>query len=300
MRRYADPGDQEIAGLVAASFAYGQVRVLCRAVERILEAMGPSPRQALLEDRHERPGFARGFRYRFQSRGDLIALLRGAAGLIRAEGSLGAALAERLPPRPLARSAGAGAVAGAGVGAGAGAVAGAGAGAVAGVGVGVGPDALDAALARWVADLRALAGVPLRPALCHLIADPASGGAGKRWRLYLRWMVRPDDGIDVGAWAHLFSPADLTLPLDTHWVRLGYRLGLTRRRTPDGKMAREITAALRALDPRDPLRYDLPICHLGIDGGCPRELRQEDCRSCPLRAGCACADLWSEGGRPPA
>jgi endonuclease III len=113
-------------------------------------------------------------------------------------------------------------------------------------------------------------------------------------------MIRPDDGIDCGAWSGLFSAADLTLPLDTHWIRMAPRLGLASRRTPGARMAREITAGLRRIAPSDPLRYDLPVCHLGIAGGCPVRLTAEDCAACRLRSICPTARARGSGLRRPA
>ncbi len=248
VRRYASPGDREVAGLIAAVLAYGQVGVLCREIGKILEELAPSPRAAILEGRHESPRFCRAFRYRFTRRRDLVGLLHAAAEMIRAEGGLGAGLARRRNENA---------------------------------------DPVEA-LARWVHDLRASAEsrAGRSRGLTHLLADPARGGACKRWWLYLRWMVRPDDGTDLGSWSALVPASDLVLPLDTHWIRMAPRLGLTARRTPDGKMAREITAALRRIGPEDPLRYDYPVCHLGIEGRCPPKLTAAHCRACPLRGVC--------------
>ncbi len=249
VRRYADPLDREVAGLICAVFAYGQVETLCRAAESILAALGPSPRAALLEGRHRMRSFCPRFRYRFNRRRDLIGLLHAVAGMLGDEGSLGRALAAR---RRAAAD-------------------------------------MTEALGDWVADLRARAEerTGRSRGLDHLLADPRRGSACKRWWLYLRWMVRRDDGTDLGVWSGLIPASDLLVPLDTHWIRLAPRLGLTRRRTPGGAMAREITAALRRIDPRDPVRYDYPVCHLGIDGKCPPRLRPEHCGVCPLRRVCA-------------
>jgi hypothetical protein len=50
-------------------------------------------------------------------------------------------------------------------------------------------------------------------------------------------------------------------------------------------MAVEITDALRALDPLDPVRYDFALCHLGMMGACGWHANQGDTR-CPLRGLC--------------
>ncbi|MHC4787742.1 MAG: DUF2400 family protein, partial [Planctomycetota bacterium] len=93
----------------------------------------------------------------------------------------------------------------------------------------------------------------------HLVADPASGSACKRWNLYLRWMVRSDE-VDPGGW-RAFAPARLIVPLDTHTWRLCRRLGLTRRRTCNMKAALEVTDAFRRFSPEDPVRYDFALMH---------------------------------------
>jgi uncharacterized protein (TIGR02757 family) len=98
--------------------------------------------------------------------------------------------------------------------------------------------------------------------------------------MYLRWMVRPADGFDLGLW-HQVSPAKLIIPVDAHIRRIGRYLGLTSRKQADWRMAREITASLRGLDPDDPVKYDFPLCHLGISEGCAgRDLLR--CNACPI------------------
>ena len=80
--------------------------------------------------------------------------------------------------------------------------------------------------------------------------------------LYLRWMVRRDE-LDLGVWARV-SPAKLIVPLDTHVIRVGKELRLTRYASPGWRMARDITASLRRLDAGDPVKYDYSLCHLGM------------------------------------
>ena len=75
-------------------------------------------------------------------------------------------------------------------------------------------------------------------------------------------MVRRDE-IDLGVWTRI-SPARLIVPLDTHVIRLGRCLRLTRYVSPGWRMAADITASLRALDPgrSRPLRFlHLPRRH---------------------------------------
>ena len=114
--------------------------------------------------------------------------------------------------------------------------------------------------------------------------SPASGSACKRLCMYLRWMVRPADGIDLGLWREV-SAAKLVIPVDAHIQRISRYLGLTNRKQADWRMAREITQALRRLDPADPVKYDFSLCHLGISEGCDGRDRVR-CTACPINELC--------------
>jgi uncharacterized protein (TIGR02757 family) len=149
----------------------------------------------------------------------------------------------------------------------------------------VGP-ALDAFAARACAvDVRPAYGkvVPARAGYRYFFARPSGGSACKRLNLFLRWMVRRD-AVDPGGWTRV-SPSQLVVPLDTHIIRLGRCLGLTRQATPGWKMAAEITAALRRLDPADPIRYDFALCHLGMMKACRYGIARTH-PGCPLAGFC--------------
>jgi hypothetical protein len=92
--------------------------------------------------------------------------------------------------------------------------------------------------------------------------SPVDGSACKRLNLYLRWMVRRE-GVDLGVWRGI-DPATLVIPLDAHIITLGRRLKLTRYRSPGWAMALDITASLRRLDPRDPVKYDFALHRMGL------------------------------------
>jgi uncharacterized protein (TIGR02757 family) len=102
--------------------------------------------------------------------------------------------------------------------------------------------------------------------------------------MFLRWMVRPADGIDLGLWKEV-APSKLIIPVDAHIQRISRFLGFTERKQADWKMAREITAALRVLDPDDPVKYDFSLCHIGISEGCNGRKREE-CLVCALSEIC--------------
>lgn len=264
VHRYEDPADQEIAGLIASSFAYGQVGVFLPRLRRLFEQMGPSPRAYLeaFDPRREAPALD-WFAYRFHGPGDLGALLAGARDLLREEGSLGRFLGEEIQRRGSTRE----------------------------------------ALAAFAARIRqgALAAAEAFPPprdLDHLLPDPMRGSASKRLLLYLRWMVRKD-AVDRGAWASWIPRSALVVPLDTHLFRIARLLGLTRRRDASWRTAEAITASLARLDPTDPVRYDFVLCHLGMSGLCPSRRKRTRCLACPLRSECHAgrAFLRFGGGR---
>ena len=141
------------------------------------------------------------------------------------------------------------------------------------------------ALARFLEGFRASWGKALPRERNFLFPDPRKGSACKRHNLFLRWMVRGGDGVDLGLWTAL-SPRDLVVPLDTHMIRMGRRLGLTRRATPGWGMAEEITAAFRAVCPEDPVRFDFALTRLGILKECTSR-RRGACDRCPVASVCA-------------
>ncbi len=124
--------------------------------------------------------------------------------------------------------------------------------------------------------------------ILHLLPNPVSGGCAKRWNMFLRWMVRRNDGVDMGIWTEV-SPQHLIIPLDRHISRISRNLGLTQRNVDDWKTAEEISARLREFAPDDPIKYDFSLCHLGIAGKCTHGKDLELCGKCLLSPACAAA-----------
>jgi uncharacterized protein (TIGR02757 family) len=140
----------------------------------------------------------------------------------------------------------------------------------------------DAALSRLMQRLRL--DLPPTYGLRFSLPDPAEGSACKRMRMFLRWMAR-EGWPDLGLWKR-YPKAALVIPVDTHVARIARFVRLSTRATPDGRMAQEITAALRRCDPEDPLKYDFALSHLGILGDCPGLRRKATCEPCPLYLAC--------------
>jgi len=131
----------------------------------------------------------------------------------------------------------------------------------------------------------------------HVLPDPRAGGAMKRLLLFLRWMIRPADGIDLGVWRRV-STRRLLMPVDVHIHRLSRNLGLTARRDVSWKTATEITQALRELDADDPTRYDFSLCHLGMVQDCPSRADPTRCEGCGVKPVCIHWRLRKPRGAP--
>lgn len=98
------------------------------------------------------------------------------------------------------------------------------------------------------------------------VADPLRGSNAKRINMFLRWMVRPADrGVDLGRWKRIPTRA-LHVPLDVHTGRVARGLGLLHRKQDDWKAVEELTATLRRYDPEDPVKYDIALFGLGVEG----------------------------------
>ncbi len=104
--------------------------------------------------------------------------------------------------------------------------------------------------------------VPLRTK--KHIATPARGSNCKRLNMFLRWMVRRDNGgVDFGIW-HTLKPCHLICPVDVHVARVATRLGLLQRKQTDWNAALQLTQQLRLLDASDPAKYDFALFGLGV------------------------------------
>ena len=144
------------------------------------------------------------------------------------------------------------------------------------------PNALDLSPAIESFSTRALQ-IECRRGVAYFFPRPSSGSACKRMNLFLRWMVRRD-GVDLGVWTRI-PASKLVVPLDTHIIRLGRCLRLTRYTSPGWKMAAEITGSLRRIDPVDPVKYDFSMCHVGMADQCGFNRAQRD-SVCPLQGVC--------------
>lgn len=96
------------------------------------------------------------------------------------------------------------------------------------------------------------------------IPAEVDSSALKRLNMALRWLVRDDGIVDLGAWTAL-TPAQLYVPLDVHSGNTARALGLLTRRANDRRAVEELTAALRTFNAADPVLYDFALFGVGVN-----------------------------------
>ena len=250
VRRFEAADDREVVGFCAAALAFGRVASVLQSIESLLRVMGPRPAAFVrgFDPKRDRPAFAP-LVHRWIRGNDLAALVLILQRMLRGSGSIEAFFLAGDDPEA----------------------------------ADVAP-ALDSFSRRALeTDLRPVYGRSPAKGVAYFFPCPSKGSACKRLNLFLRWMVRKD-AIDLGVWTRL-PPARLVVPLDTHVIRVGKCLRLTRYTSPGWKMAAEITTSLRAIDSADPVRYDFSLCHIGMMSACGYGRAQRDAQ-CPLRGSC--------------
>jgi len=268
VRRYTRPDDREVVAFCAAALAFGRVASVLQSIERLMSIMGDHPADYVrrFDPRRDGASFA-GLVHRWIRERDLVALVWVLRQMLDRSATIEGFFLEGYDPAA----------------------------------ADVAP-ALDSFSARAMAlDLTAAYGRPSTRSgqargVAYFFPRPSKGSACKRLNLFLRWMVRRD-ALDLGIWTRV-SPSKLVVPLDTHVIRVGRCLQLTRYTSPGWAMARDITASLQQIDPADPVRYDFSLCHLGMMNACGFSRAQGDAQ-CPLRGVCRPRARTRRRSRPP-
>ncbi|MBL8604190.1 MAG: TIGR02757 family protein [Myxococcales bacterium] len=244
-RRY-EGLDREVVAVLSALLAFGRVAIIRAKIEALLGLLGPRPSETVAQrSREALQAHLRGFRHRTFAGEDLAGLLTALGTLQRRDGSVFASLRAAFAASSSTQT----------------------------------------ALSVWVQALQREAWPEgLTRARRHLLPDPAAGSAAKRLLLLMRWVSRPDDGVDLGL--SVLPPRALLFPVDVHIHRIAKNLGLTRRNDASWQTAVEITDALRSVNEDDPVALDLSLCHLGISGRCPSRRDDERCGGCALQSVC--------------
>src|SRR6478672_6528462 len=194
VRPFPDAADREVAGFCAAALAFGRVASVLNSIDTLFRILGPHPAAFVRTFDPSAPHpELRAMVHRWTRGEDLAALLWILRQMLEESGSIEGFFA-----------------------------------------AGLSPDDEDVAAALERFSTRALAfdtrpaygRVPRSRGVCYFFPRPSTVSACKRLNLYLRWMVR-DDEVDLAVWTRV-SPKQLIVPLDTHVIRLGRCLRLTR------------------------------------------------------------------------
>ena len=246
---YSRPADMEIAGLLAASLAYGRVKQIEKNLNDLFGRMGASPCEFVISfDKAGREKLG-SFKHRFTTGQDISDLLSVLKKVLRQNGSIEKHFLsvynktdENILP----------------------------------------------ALSRFCDSLYEIyseqTGRKVSSGIKYLLASPDRGSACKRLNLFLRWMVR-DDEVDAGLWKRV-DKAKLVVPVDVHMGRLCRILGFHNRKVISLSTAVEITERFAQIEPADPVKYDFALSRVGILEGCTGWLRNS-CELCGLYKFCS-------------
>ena len=251
VHRFERADDREVVALIASALAFGRVQSVLNSIDGMLQVMGKSPAAFARNFDPARDRFVfKHLVHRWTNGADFAALVWIIHEMLRRSGSIENFFVE-----------------------------------------GLAGDAVDVGAALQSFSTRALEVdvTPIygrrkpKPGVAYFFSRPSSGGACKRLNLFLRWMVR-EDRVDLGVWKKV-KRGQLIVPLDTHVIRVGQCLQLTKLKSPGWRMAADITAGLRAIDPNDPVKFDFSICHLGMMNACGFGKKTGDA-NCPLKGAC--------------
>lgn len=171
---YKTKADMEIAGFLAAVFAYGAVEQIEKFLTALFGKMGKSPAKFIKNFSSKDKRLFRPLKYRFNTPDDIISLLLILRRVLNRLGSI-----EKLFM----------------------------------AGYNSEDENIIPAAEKFVAAIFKIHNAPISPGMRFLLSDPANGGTCKRLFLFLRWMVRKDE-VDCGLWkdidkAKLISPVDV-------------------------------------------------------------------------------------------
>ena len=242
--RYSRPADIEIAALLSASLAYGQVRQIEKSLTDLFGRMGKSPFEFVMTFDGRKRKKLEGFKHRFTAGENLADLFEVLRKVLNHNGSLEKYFL---------------------------------------TGYDKDGDNVINALANFCDSLLKIHvdkhGTKRQNGLKYLLASPSRGSACKRMNLFLRWMVRDDD-VDTGLWKSV-DKSKLIVPVDVHMARLCRILGFYKRNTASLSSALEITAAFVEIEPKDPVKYDFALSRIGILENCTGRMDKK-CEFCEL------------------
>jgi uncharacterized protein (TIGR02757 family) len=257
VHKFNDPKDIEIAGFIAAGFAFGGVPQILKALDKI-DGITRHKFYEFTFNFNAEVGLKlfKGFYYRFIKEKDIAALFLILSEILKQYGSIENFFLIGYSPSDINLK-----------------------------------KAIESFCERalCIADFSSIYGtknLPENSMVRFFFTSPKDNSPCKRINLYLRWMVRNSDNLDLGIWNNGIQPYQLIMPVDTHIGRISKYIGLTIRKNPSFKMAEEITGNLKKLDYSDPIKYDFAITRLGILDICKKGGSRSDCDKCGIYAIC--------------
>ena len=225
LRNYKDERDAELAGFITAVYTYGSVDQINKFIEMFMNRISNKPYEFIINfSKHKDKKYLKGLNYRFNSDSDAVKLINALNAVLTQYGSL-----KNLFSR----------------------------------GYNNNHENIISALSNFSGEINRNINHVKGTYSHYMVTNPASGSAGKRMNLFLRWMIRKDE-IDLGLWNNI-PASKLIIPVDTHIARISKKLKLVERKSIDIKFAVELTETLRKFDPDDPVKYDFSLCHVGIE-----------------------------------
>ena len=194
VHRYRGKQNREIAGILSAVFAYGNVNQICTTLDRTLQPLGPSPFEYVmnLNPRHTATYLCISFVHRFNTGKDVALLLYYLHQIYKRYSSMESFFIENYNRKDRT---------------------------------------VEHALSGFSKRIFMLDcspfyknGLPKDAGVRFLVSSPEGRSACKRMNMFLRWMVRPDDGIDCGLLKRV-DASHLIVPLDSHTARICNYIG---------------------------------------------------------------------------
>jgi uncharacterized protein (TIGR02757 family) len=221
LHKFKNKNDIEIIGLVASSYAYGQIGVINKFITEFLSRIENEPHEFIKNFNIKKHGkIFEGMNYRFNNHYDLINLLQNVKVNLEEFGSLLGLFKEKYSSDD---------------------------------------ENILKALTFFSDSLRKKY-VRSVMGYDYLIPYVKKNSTCKRLNLFLRWMVRKDD-IDLGIWGKDVDKSKLIMPVDVHVYRMARKYRLVNRKSCDLKFAIELTEKLKKYDANDPVKYDFALCH---------------------------------------
>lgn len=251
LHKFKNRNDQEIVGLISSSLAYGRVERIIFSIDNVLNLMDNKPFDFVVSFTKDNSDLFNRFIHRFNTGRDIASLIYIMQNAIQRYGSIEGAFMAGYSQNDYNIK-----------------------------------DAASNFIDKLLdIDLSAFYSKKDMNGIRYLLPSPKDGSACKRLNMFLRWMIRRGDNIDIGIWNNI-PPSKLVIPLDTHTARICSYIGLTKKKSVSWQMAEEVTDNLKMIDPLDPVKYDFAICRLGIHKLCRGDGKNQYCDICNLKKIC--------------